>query len=114
MGHYIIIGILIGIIVIYQFNIYRISRSKIADFKNIFPDKASEITKIELWIPNYEIASIELKDILKNINNYSTSEIDNSFQITLISIDSDSEVLENITNSINTYLIKNKAKVKFE
>jgi len=108
MGHYIIIGILIGIIVIYQFNIYKISRSKITDFKNIFPDEKKEINKIELWIPNNEIASIELKDILKNINDYSSTKINNSFHITLIYIDNASEVLENITQSINIYLLKNK------
>lgn len=106
--HYIIIGILISGIVFYQLKIYNLSKTKIKDFKEIFPILSNQFNKVERWVPNDEISSLNLNDIKKYIDEYSKLENEDTVQVTLIEIKSNNEILTKIEDSINTYLLRNK------
>lgn len=106
--HYIIIGILISGLVFYQVKIHILSKSKIKEFKGIFPITPNQYNKVERWVPNSDIDTLNLKDFNKFIDEYSKVEIDDTLQVTLIEIHNNNKILIKIKESINTYLLRNK------
>ena len=71
MVHYILIGIVILVIVIIQFWIFRTNLKKIALFKSIFPP-ASRFKTIGLNIPENKIGKLSYGDIRENYGLYTS------------------------------------------
>jgi len=125
--HYIIIGIVIATIVIFQVWVYLKTRKKINVFRGIFPDNPDSYSLKEEKIAEIQSANdAKLRSLLKNIGKDVEMYFDNAKSFNsqkairdLIAAYDDREiivvhnnsVLKEILSSINKYLVKNKGAI---